>query len=215
MGFCLFNSIAIAAAHAVDELGVERVLVFDWDVHHGNGTQDAFYDDPRVLFVSMHQQHHYPGTGDVDETGAGAGRGFTVNIPLPAGCGDGAVCGIFQDVLEPLTRAFRPGLVLVSTGYDSQFRDPLGGLALSETAFQWMPARLAALAAEVGAGGPVCFLEGGYDPEMMGMSINRTLHGLFGEEPVFSPERRPAEERALARALEYAAPHWPGVLSAV
>jgi acetoin utilization deacetylase AcuC-like enzyme len=212
MGFCLFNSIAIAAADALERLGLERVLIFDWDVHHGNGTQDAFYDDARVLFVSMHQEHHYPGTGAAQDVGAGEGQGFTVNLPLPAGCGDGAAILLFARILEPLARSFRPQLVLVSTGYDSQAHDPLGGLGLSEEAFQWMAARLRSLALDLGAGGPVCFLEGGYNPGMMGASISGTLRGLAGEEVALRAEIHHREEYALERTLGQASRFWPGLI---
>ena len=116
MGFCLFNNIAVAAAHARAELGVERVLISDWDVHHGNGTQDAFYQDPAVLYASIHLRNHYPGTGATYEVGDGPGKGFTVNVPLRHGVGDGVVRYLFETVLEPVARAFRPGLVLILAG---------------------------------------------------------------------------------------------------
>ena len=210
MGFCLFNNIAIAAAHAVAESGVERVLIVDWDVHHGNGTQAAFYDDPRVLFYSMHQAGHYPGTGMAREVGANEGAGFTVDVPLQTGAGDGAVRLAFESLLLPLARAFRPQLVLVSAGYDPQEGDILGGLCFSQDAFQWMAARLADLCQEVGAAGPVCFLEGGYVPEMAAKSIVATIKGLQGEEPEFERVAS-AEERADVReALEEAKPYWKG-----
>jgi acetoin utilization deacetylase AcuC-like enzyme len=210
MGFCLFNNIAVAAAHALDDLGLERVLIVDWDVHHGNGTQAAFYAEPRVLFFSTHLAGHFPGTGMTRETGGGEGVGHTVNIPLQAGEGDGAVRLAFESVLTPLARAFAPQLVLVSAGYDPQRGDPLGGLTFSQDAFQWMAARLADLCRELGASGPLCFLEGGYMPEMAAASIVATLKGLQGEVPAFE---RPAsaEERADVReALEEIKPYWKG-----
>ncbi len=157
MGFCLFNNIAVAAAYAIEELGLERVLIVDWDVHHGNGTQAAFYDDPRVLFFSMHQAGHYPGTGKAGEVGRGAGAGFTVNVPLQAGGGDGAVVLAFESLLQPLARAFQPQLVLVSAGYDPQEGDPLGGLMFSRDSFQWMAAYLARSVRRVGRGGAPVF----------------------------------------------------------
>jgi acetoin utilization deacetylase AcuC-like enzyme len=134
-----------------------------------------------------------------------------VNVPLTAGCGNGIVAALFEDLLLPLARAYRPQLILVSAGYDSQFRDPLGGLTLSEEAFQWMAFQLRELAREQDAGGPICFLEGGYDPEMTGRSIARTLHGLAGEKVTFSPEISPREQTALSRATQQIAPYWPGV----
>ena len=208
MGFCLFNNIAVAALHALEERGLRRVLIVDWDVHHGNGTQETFYADPRVLFVSMHMSPHYPGTGAADEVGAGRAAGCTVNVPLRGGCGDGAVAQVFALLVEPLTRAFRPELILASSGYDSQAGDPLGGLAYSQPAFQWMAAELGRLAEEVGAAGPVCFLEGGYDPEMLGRSVVATVRGLAGESVGFVPAVSALEHAAVVAALRAQAPHW-------
>lgn len=210
MGFCLFNNIAIATAYALEEMGLERVLIVDWDVHHGNGTQASFYGDPRVLFFSMHMAGHFPGTGMTREVGTGEGAGYTVNVPLQPGAGDGAVRLAFESLLDPLARAFRPQLVLVSAGYDPQKGDPLGGLCFSGDAFQWMTASLFDLAGELGAAGPLCFLEGGYVPEMLASSIVATLKGLSGESLPF--EQQPTEdERADVReALEEIKPYWKG-----
>ena len=213
MGFCLFNTIAVAAAHALETCGFERVLIFDWDVHHGNGTQDAFYDDPRVLFISLHQRHHYPGTGHVGEVGLGEGVGYTVNVPLPAGAGDGAAAAIFETLVEPLARAYRPQLVLASCGYDSIAGDPLGGLRMSRDVYRWMASRLAALGRELDAAGPVCTLEGGYDPPLVADALVATLEGLQGD-PVPVPGRpaAPDETAAVAAARQALAPYWAGVL---
>jgi acetoin utilization deacetylase AcuC-like enzyme len=208
MGFCLFNNIAVAAMHALEVRGVRRVLIVDWDVHHGNGTQDTFYDDPRVLFVSMHMSPHYPGTGGVDEVGAGRAAGCTVNVPLRGGCGDGAISQVFARLVEPLTNAFRPELILASSGYDSQAGDPLGGLGYSRSAFQWMAAELGRLAESVGAAGPVCFLEGGYDPQMLAWSVVATIKGLADERVEFAPAVTPLEHAAVAAALRAQASHW-------
>jgi acetoin utilization deacetylase AcuC-like enzyme len=212
MGFCLFNSIAVAAAHARAEFGVERVLILDWDVHHGNGTQDIFSDDPHVLYLSFHEKDHYPGTGAAGDVGRGAGAGFSVNAPLTSGSGDGAALLFFSALVEPLARAWRPELLLVSSGFDSQAGDPLGDLALSGTAYQWMAARLCALADELGAAGPVCFLEGGYDPRRMAASIVLTVKGLRGESVEFEPRVTVGEERGVSAAVEAIRPYWEGVL---
>jgi len=212
MGFCLFNNIAVAAAHALDGLGLQRVLIVDWDVHHGNGTQAAFYDDPRVLFFSMHEAGIFPGTGMAREVGKGDGTGFTIDVPLQPGSGDGAVRLAFESLLAPVAAAFRPELVLVSAGYDPQKGDLLGGLEFSKDAFQWMAAFLLDLSQQVGALGPLCFLEGGYVPEMMAHSIVATLKGLQGETPTFE-RTATADERADVReALEEAKPYWKGAL---
>ena len=212
MGFCLFNNIAVAAAHALGVLGLERVLIVDWDVHHGNGTHDAFYDDPRVLFFSMHEGDHYPGTGFVSEVGAGPGAGYTINVPLGSGSGDGAILTAFNDLLFPVAKAFEPQLILISAGYDGQRGDPLGDLRYSVAAFQWMAARLRSLAQECGAAGPVAFLEGGYSPTMLAASIVVTIRGLAGEEPVFEPQVSDAERREVQHAIEAMRPYWDQVL---
>lgn len=212
MGFCLFNNIAVAAAFALDELGLERVLIVDWDVHHGNGTQAAFYGDPRVLFFSVHQGGHYPGTGLAKEVGSSDGAGFTINVPLHGGDGDGAVFLSFESLLVPVAQAFEPQLILVSAGYDPQEGDPLGDLCFSQTSFQWMAARLLELAGEVGAAGPLCFLEGGYMPNMLAASVVATLKGLAGEAPVFEPSVSADERADVREALEEVKPYWKGVL---
>jgi acetoin utilization deacetylase AcuC-like enzyme len=208
MGFCLFNNVAIAAAHAVEELGVDRVLIVDWDVHHGNGTQAAFYDDSRVLFFSTHMAGHYPGTGQAREVGSGDAAGYTVNVPLQHGAGDGAVKLAFETLVGPLARAFQPQLVLVSAGYDAQEGDPLGGLRFSQTSFQWMAAYLTNLCLELGSRGPLFFLEGGYVPEMMAESVVATIAGMSGDLPVFDPLVLPDERADVREALEEVKPYW-------
>ncbi len=212
MGFCLFNNIAVAAEHAVEELGVQRVLIVDWDVHHGNGTQAAFYDDPRILFFSMHQAGHYPGTGMAREVGSEEGSGFTVDVPLQSGSGDGAVRLAFESLLLPLAKSFKPQIVLVSAGYDAQEGDILGGLTLSQDAFQWMAASLVELCDEVGAAGPVCFLEGGYVPQMVADSIVATIKGLQGDKPKFDKDATADEKADVREAVEEVKPFWKGVL---
>lgn len=212
MGFCLFNNIALAAKYALEVLGLERVLIFDWDVHHGNGTQATFYNDPRVLYISTHMAGHFPGTGMTRDVGSGDGVGYTVNVPLQCGEGDGAVRLVFETLVEPLTRAYQPQLLLVSAGYDPQEGDPLGGLTFSETSFQWMASYLLSLTRDVGVPGPVCFLEGGYVPDMLADSIVATLRGLLGDTPPFSPAATPDESADVREALEEAKPYWKGVL---
>ena len=208
MGFCLFNNIAVAAAHAVQVLGLERVLIVDWDVHHGNGTQAAFLGDPHVLFFSTHLGGHYPGTGHTREVGTGDAAGFTVNVPLQHGDGDGAVKLAFETLLDPLAHAFKPQLVLVSAGYDPQEGDPLGGLRFSQTAFRWMSAYLTTFCREQGVAGPIFFLEGGYVPEMMAASVVATIQGMSGESPAFEPKITADEQADVREALEEIKPYW-------
>jgi acetoin utilization deacetylase AcuC-like enzyme len=163
MGFCLFNTIAIGAEYLKRTYGVSRVLILDWDVHHGNGTQDTFYDDRSVLFISTHQFPFYPGTGSINEVGVDDGLGYTVNVPLPAGCGDAEYLRIFRDVVIPSINQFAPEWILVSAGFDAHRRDPLAGMNVTEEGFTTM-ARLVIDRAEEFCEGRVAFLlEGGYD----------------------------------------------------
>jgi acetoin utilization deacetylase AcuC-like enzyme len=183
MGFCLLNNVAIAAAHALAR-GLTRVLIVDWDVHHGNGTQDAFYDTDQVLFFSTHQYPFYPGTGAAAETGIGQGEGFTINVPLPAGQRDDTYVRLFDERLLPAAQHYRPELILISAGYDAHVDDPLGGMRLTEPGFAALTERVAALAAAHAANRLVAFLEGGYDPPALGRSVAATLRALDGERNV-------------------------------
>ena len=162
MGFCLFNNVAIAARALQAEDGLERILILDWDVHHGNGTQHSFEDDPSVLYASTHQFPYYPGTGAAGEVGQGRGTGFTLNIPLPAGCGDEIYTGVLQRLLVPVTEQFRPELILVSCGFDAHVDDPLAAMQVTGAGFHAMATIVRALAESL-CGGRVAFvLEGGY-----------------------------------------------------
>jgi len=162
MGFCLFNNVAIATRALQAEAGIEKVLIVDWDVHHGNGTQHAFEDDSSVLFFSTHQFPYYPGTGDFGEAGYGRGEGATVNVPMPAGCGDGEYLGVLQHLLEPVARAFQPDIVLVSAGFDAHRDDPLAAMEISATGYLAMATFVRALADDLCRGRVAFVLEGGY-----------------------------------------------------
>jgi acetoin utilization deacetylase AcuC-like enzyme len=178
MGFCLYNNVAVAAAHARAQ-GAAKVAIVDYDVHHGNGTQHIFETDPHVLYVSTHQYPYYPGTGAAEETGSGAGRGFTVNVPLEVGAVDEDYQLVFAKVVLPVLRQFEPDLIIVSAGFDAHERDPLGGMRLSTDAFAAMTLDVRAVAEDCCRGRIVSVTEGGYDLQALAASLNVVIeaHG--------------------------------------
>ncbi|MHC4128831.1 MAG: histone deacetylase family protein [Planctomycetota bacterium] len=212
MGFCLFNNIAIAAAHAGATLGYQRVLIVDWDVHHGNGTQHAFYDRRDVLYFSTHRYPFYPGTGSADEVGAGAGAGHTVNVPLAERCGDAEFAAIFDELLEPIADAYRPDLLLVSAGFDAHRDDPLGGMGVTAGGFAALCGRVRAIARRHAGDRLVLVLEGGYDLGALAESAHACLEVLAASSPSPRPSP-PAEFLAAAgiiRQMRAAqGDHWP------
>jgi acetoin utilization deacetylase AcuC-like enzyme len=183
MGFCLLNNIGVAAHHAVRDHGLQRVMIVDWDVHHGNGTQDLFYSRPDVLFFSTHRYPFYPGTGALGETGAGPGRGFTVNVPLPAEVDDEGHKRVFEEVLVPLARRYEPQLVLISAGYDSHVADPLGGMAVSVAGFYELARIVRGLADELSGGRVAAVLEGGYNVQALALSVVATISAMGAQQP--------------------------------
>ncbi len=181
MGFCLFNNVAIAAHWAVEKLDYSRVMIVDWDLHHGNGTQHSFYDSDSVLYCSTHQYPYYPGTGAIPETGSGAGQGCTVNIPLAGGQGDREFACIFNELIIPVARRFGPELILVSAGFDIYDGDPLGAMKVTPAGFAYMTRALVHLATEVCGGRMVVTLEGGYNLQGMKDGALAVLSELCGE----------------------------------
>lgn len=181
MGFCLVNHIAVASQYALDECGAGKVAIVDFDVHHGNGTQKAFYDRDDVLFISSHQYPFYPGTGDKSQTGQGRGQGFTVNIPLPAGTEDRDIKIAYDQVWQRL-RQFGPDIILVSAGFDAHQSDPLGGLSLTTECYTWFGEELSKRADELCNGRLVAMVEGGYNPTAVSDSVSSFLNGIRREE---------------------------------
>jgi acetoin utilization deacetylase AcuC-like enzyme len=200
MGFCLFNNAAIAARYAQRKYGAERVAIVDWDVHHGNGTQAAFYRDPSVMYVSTHQSPLYPGTGMADEIGEGEGRGTTINLPLPAGAGDAEYAAAFDDVIVPALTAFAPDLILISAGYDAFSADPLAGMQVSAAGYRRMAACLRRVADRTSGGRLVAVLEGGYDLGGLTACVAETFDVLAAERaPDVAPAPGPAAPEARER----------------
>jgi len=219
MGFCLFNNLAVAARHALAS-GAGRVAVLDFDVHHGNGTQWSFYDDPRVLVVSTHQFPFYPGTGAAGEAGVGDGEGYTLNVPLAAGATDGDYLLVFTTVIEPVVSAFRPELILVSAGYDAHDADPLARMHVTTPGFRRIAERVRLMAEDAG-GRVVLVLEGGYDLDALDGSLQATIDVLAAPprrpRPVYRPGLPGHPEpthvgRAAVEAVRAAqARYWPGI----
>jgi acetoin utilization deacetylase AcuC-like enzyme len=206
MGFCLFNNVAVAAQRAIDRWGAERVLIIDWDVHHGNGTNDIFHASAEVLFVSIHESPLYPGTGPASDRGSGAGEGFTVNLPVPGGSGDAEWCSLVEHVVVPLGLEHHPAIVLVSAGYDAHVRDPLASCQVTREGYARMAASVRALADDLGVPLGVV-LEGGYDLVALAESLVATLEVVGADA---SPDRAPVALHPLAgEAAGRLADRWP------
>lgn len=179
MGFCFFNNVAIAARYFQRKHGLARVLIVDWDVHHGNGTQHSFYDDPSVLFFSTHQYPHYPGTGRASESGSGKGEGATINVPMEAGEGDEEYLAVFQKVLVPAADAFKPDVVIISAGFDAHRDDPLAGMGLTENGYAELTRIVAGIARRHSKGRMLSSLEGGYNLQALSASVERHVLALL------------------------------------
>jgi acetoin utilization deacetylase AcuC-like enzyme len=211
MGFCLFNHVAVAARHALDAHGAGRVLIVDWDVHHGNGTNDVFHATDEVLFCSIHQSPLYPGTGPKSDVGSGPGTGFTVNMPVPSGSGDDVFCSLVEHVAVPLGREYRPKLVLISAGFDAHRADPLASCACTAEGFRAMAGSMRRLADELDVPAGLV-LEGGYDLDGLATSLVASLEALGGEE---APPGDPglAVHPLAAEATERLVERWPALAS--
>ena len=209
MGFCLFNSAAVGAAHAIESGKADRVLILDWDVHHGNGTEEIFAGREEVLYVSIHQSPFYPGTGDSSEIGFGSGEGFTINLPVSAGAGGEEFLGLIQHVVLPVARSYEPGLLLVSAGYDAHVADPLANCSVGTGDFGAMAAAVGAAGRELGV--PVLVsLEGGYAPEALADSVLATLRSL--NDPVAPDPLDPVEVVEQARRRVASIDRWSSAL---
>lgn len=195
MGFCLFNNVAVAARFAMNRFNLSRVLIADFDVHHGNGTQDAFYGDPRVLYFSTHEYPFYPGTGRAEETGTGEGEGTTVNVPLAAGWGDEEFLRAFNEVLVPVARRFRPEFILVSAGFDAHWADHLAMMRATVQGFARMTMVLKGLADELCQSRVIFALEGGYSPRVVASSVKAICDVLLGSTEIDDPVGEPSTTR--------------------
>jgi acetoin utilization deacetylase AcuC-like enzyme len=207
-GFCILNNVAIAAAHARAR-GLERIAIVDWDVHHGNGTQDAFIEDPSVLYISTHQFPFYPGTGALSEMGQGNGNGYTINIPLEAGGTDGVYRSAFERVILPVLEQYAPELVLVSAGFDASERDPLADMRLSSDAFGWMARALRGVADRSANGRIALVLEGGYDLKALEDGVLASTRGIVCAEAVDIARAPDSED--VARAARHIRDVWAHV----
>jgi acetoin utilization deacetylase AcuC-like enzyme len=187
MGFCLFNNIAIATAHTLVKYKLERALIIDFDVHHGNGTQTMFEERADVLYISTHQYPFYPGTGGLEETGRGAGAGTTINIPLPTGCGDTEYAQVFEQIIVPAAKRYRPQIILVSAGYDPHWADEIGWMQVSVSGFREMARTIKGLADELCAGRLAFILEGGYNRAALSASVKATFEVLLGQPGTDDP----------------------------
>jgi len=205
-GFCYFNNIAIAVRWLQREAGLKRALILDFDAHHGNGTQDIFYEDPSVFYISYHQWPLYPGTGRVDEVGAGEGEGYIANVPMRPGSGDPEYAVAMEEVFVPICEQFKPQIIAVSAGFDSHQRDPLASLTLSSEMFGWMMRMVEKSAREICGGKVVVMLEGGYDLQALGESSVKVLQALQGKE--FEEPKEKEEPPAMVEIKKILKDYW-------
>jgi acetoin utilization deacetylase AcuC-like enzyme len=211
MGFCLFNNIAIAAEHLVKKRGLKRILIVDWDLHHGNGTQHSFYNRKDVLYFSSHQYPYYPGTGYWDEIGEGEGKGYTVNVPLNAGKTDEDYLYIYRKILAPISSSYKPEFILVSAGFDIYQSDPLGGMLVSDQGFGALASELLSLAHDFSKDRILFTLEGGYELEGLRQGVKQVLLqlGSAAKKPAIDAIPSPATEREIEPIFKIQEKYWP------
>jgi acetoin utilization deacetylase AcuC-like enzyme len=202
MGFCIFNNNAITSRYAMEKFDISRIFILDWDAHHGNGLEDIFYEDDRVLYTSLHQYPHYPGSGSYREVGDGAGEGYTVNFPFPAFTGEDVYLAAFERVIMPIARQYEPELVLISAGYDGHFNDPLCSMSLTAITFSEMAERLMQLADEFCQGRLLASLEGGYNLMGLAASVNNTIATMAGDSTRVVEETESLGREPTQRGME-------------
>ena len=202
MGFCLFNNVAVAAMHLRNKRDVGKVLIVDWDLHHGNATQHSFDADPSILYFSTQQWPYYPGSGGLEEVGRGQAKGFTVNVPLSMGHGDAEFYAIFRKILEPIGRRYDPDMIMVSAGFDTYYRDPLGGMDVTPRGYAAMTRVMMELADEVCGGRLVYTLEGGYNLEGLSQGVKAVLMELDGRSPLDDDYFSALNEKPLPKIIE-------------
>lgn len=208
MGFCLFNNIAVAAAYAKEKHGLKRVLIVDWDLHHGNGTQHSFYEDPSVLFFSSHQYPYYPGSGNYDQTGSGAGEGFTVNAPFPTRFGDAEYIRVYSEILKPIALEYKPELVLVSAGFDPYYQDPLGGMGVTGEGFGVLASIVREIADSTCNGRVLLTLEGGYNPDGLRDGVRAVLNAFSKPLQSVTVPAAPSADRVIKSITSIQKKYW-------
>jgi acetoin utilization deacetylase AcuC-like enzyme len=208
MGFCLFNNVAIAAVYAREKYGLQRILIVDWDLHHGNGTQHAFYDDPGVLYFSSHQYPYYPGSGGFNEVGSGKGEGFNVNAPFPTGFGDAEYLAVYERILKPIALEYKPDLVLVSAGFDPYVKDPLGGMKVTGDGFGGLASLIRDIAEQTCGGKVLLALEGGYNPEGLREGARAVLNAFMKPHEPIAASAMPAADRVIQSVISHQKQYW-------